>query len=691
MPRHFSEKGFTLIEMLVIAPIVILAIGAFLTVIISMTGQVLSSRGSNALAYDVQDAMNRIEQDVKLSTTFLATNNVTLTASEQQGYDNLAANFTNVDSVKGPSLILNMLATTNNPISTTSSLVYLTDQPNACASAQLKDNTPMTFNIVYFIKDNTLWRRTIMPSNYANTGVRCAAPWQQPSCAPNYTSSFCKTNDIKLVQDVTANDFSIQYFTTAGDTIPNTDASSTSASIQDRSKALQSTPTANISLTAHTTVAGRAIERSASIRATRLDTNASTIATLTTPTTPVQPKVTSTTTAPANAVFTWNAVDGATGYNFRYNIDGDTSAWQTGLTNQNIRSFTVPAPYNGAVVNAEVVAVNSAGTSPVTTNSVTIPIWMPLFLGNNWVAYSTQFTIPAYTKTKAGMVVLKGMLKAGAGTIAILPAGYRPSERVLFENSSNQTFGRMDVQITGAIDMVTGSNAWTSLDGINFMPDGTNFTNIVSFSNGWVNFGAAHATAAYMKDTDGRVHLKGLVKSGTATSGTPIFNLPVGYRPAEYSHLVNVNSEVQSHISVVGTSGDVLAKGGSNGYLSLMGVYFPSGRATGTSCTTQWCALPLVNGWAHYAAPYSTPQFTKSADGMVHIKGLVAAGAAGVMANIPAGGYCPKEQLLLTAANASGWGRIDITPGSGSGCTIVSSVVSSTWTSFDSISYMGEW
>lgn len=97
------EQGFTLIEMLVIAPIVVLAIGAFLTVIISMTGEVISSRGANALTYDVQDAISRIEQDVKLSTTFLATNNITLDPAEQQGYNNDGTNFTNVAGTSGTS------------------------------------------------------------------------------------------------------------------------------------------------------------------------------------------------------------------------------------------------------------------------------------------------------------------------------------------------------------------------------------------------------------------------------------------------------------------------------------------------------------------------------------------------------------------------------------------------------------
>jgi Tfp pilus assembly protein PilE len=149
-----SNRGFTLVEMLVIAPIVILAIGAFVTVIVSMVGEVLVSRSSNNLAYNVQDALNRIEQDVKLSSGYLAQNSITLDAANDQGYDDDAANFTNVGLASGSALILNAFATTGNPLSTTSSLVYLTGQPNACASSQISDNTPMTYNIVYYIRDN---------------------------------------------------------------------------------------------------------------------------------------------------------------------------------------------------------------------------------------------------------------------------------------------------------------------------------------------------------------------------------------------------------------------------------------------------------------------------------------------------------------------------------------------------------
>jgi type II secretory pathway pseudopilin PulG len=692
------QDGFTLIEMLVIAPIVILAIGAFLTVIISMTGEVLASRSSNALAYNVQDAINRIDQDVKLSSGFLAQNNITLTAGEAQGYNNDATNFTNVGGTSGTSLILNMLATDGNPLSSSSSLVYLADKPNACSSSQLKDNTPMTVNVVYFVKDSTLWRRTIMPSNYASTSAYCSTPWQRPSCAPNYTASFCKTNDIKLVEGVSSSGFFLEYLGSASSTTGNTVASDPTATVSARNTALYSVPTVSVSVLASTSTAGRTIERSASLRSTRLETNASTIAVVTPDTTPTAPTVTSTTTAPANAVFSWNAVSGATGYTVEYNING--GAWQTGFTNQNTRTYTVGAPYNGAVVNARVVAINSAGTSGYGSSSVTIPIWVPLLLGNNWVWYGSVFAVPAYTKTSSGLVVLKGLVKAGASNIATLPEGYRPAtnEWLMFENSSNQAVGRLDITDAGVLGFSVGNNAWYSLDGIAFMPSGAmTFTNFSSFLNSWQNFTPGSgdlrwALASYGTDSLGRVHTRGLVRSGTVADGTDIVTLPAGSRPAEYAHFVNVNSNAAGLVGIQST-GPIEAKGGGNSYLGMNTMFYPSGRATGATCTTQWCNLTLQNSWVHYGSPQSVPQYTKSADGVVVLKGLVRSGATSqVMATLPAN-YCPKEQLLLTVATAVGWGRVDITSGAaGTGCTItnVGGVVSTTWTSFDAIKFIAE-
>lgn len=47
--------------------------------------------------------------------------------------------------------------------------------------------------------------------------------------------------------------------------------------------------------------------------------------------------------------------------------------------------------------------------------------------------------------------------------------------------------------------------------------------------NSWANVGGANATAGYLKDPFGFVHLKGRV--GTGVSGTVAFVLPAGFRP----------------------------------------------------------------------------------------------------------------------------------------------------------------
>lgn len=96
------------------------------------------------------------------------------------------------------------------------------------------------------------------------------------------------------------------------------------------------------------------------------------------------------------------------------------------------------------------------------------------------------------------------------------------------------------------------------------------------FQNGWSNFDATvYAPASFYRRGD-RVHLRGLVKSGSAQ--VPIFTLPAGYRPA-LRELFAAEANLQAHARVdVANNGDVLvwgyATGGTNGYLSLAGITF---------------------------------------------------------------------------------------------------------------------
>ncbi|MDB5160414.1 MAG: hypothetical protein JWO99_677 [Candidatus Saccharibacteria bacterium] len=701
--KHQPQKGFTLVEMLVVAPIVILAIGAFLTAIIAMTGEVLASRASNTLSYNVQDALNRIEQDVKLSNSFLATNNVTLdptnnptTTNHNQGYNDDATAFTSIGGTSGTSLILNMVATTTNPISTSSSYVFLKNKPNDCSNPQ--GNTPFTYNIVYYIKNSTLYRRVIMPNNYTDTAnTVCSTPWQQPSCSPTYMAAqsgsvFCKTSDITLVSGVTATNFNLQYFNGEDTTSVNTPAATTTDPVA-RGTALQSATTVGVSIDAQQTAAGRAIERSAILRVSRLDSNASGVATITTDGAPAAPKVSSTLSEPTNVTFTWPKVTTATGYTFEYQIGA--GGWNTGFTNQPTQTFTVTTATHQNVVNVRVTAINAAGGSSYGTATVTIPLWTPFALQNTWTDYSPPFASAAYTKTAAGLIMLKGMVKGGSGIIGYLPVGYRPAMSIMFENSTNETGGRVDIRSDGSINMAVGSNAWYSLDGIAFMPAGTAFA-AVTYANGWGDYSPASGDPAwqsggYVYDGAGRVELTGLIRAGTTTSGTTMAMLPPGYRPPEYMHILNDVGNAPTHFSVDST-GNILAKGYGNNYLSLQYTFFPSSRIAGSTCTTQWCALPLQNSWTFYGGLYSVPQYTKSTiDNVVMLKGLIKGGSSpsAAIATLPAG-YCPAEKLLLATASNGVWSRLDVVRNADGTCNLSPSGGSTTWLSLDNIHYIAE-
>ncbi len=283
------HPGFTLVEMLIIAPIVILMIGIFISAIVSMTGDVLATRASNSMAYNIQDALNRIQSDVNLSGSFLATNNINVISP--QGYnDNDATPFHNANSSSaiGQILILNTYATTSNPTILTRNIVYISNQPNSCSNALVNQNQPLMMNIVYFVKNNTLWRRVIAPANYATTGCVNGSvdkPWQQPSCSATATGTMCVAKDEKLVDNIQSGGFCVSYFTTPGantsganacnDPLASSTANDGSQTDNVRQAALQTASTISVTISAANTIAGRDITQSGTIRSISPNNNTS--------------------------------------------------------------------------------------------------------------------------------------------------------------------------------------------------------------------------------------------------------------------------------------------------------------------------------------------------------------------------------------------------------------------------------
>lgn len=708
-----KSNGFTLVEMMVVAPIVILAIGAFIALIVNLTGEIMSSRGSNVLTYDIQNALGRIEDDIKLSSGFLATSSVPLTAANPQGRGavNSTTPFTS-SGVDGNALILNTIVTDGNPLSLDTQFIYLSDAPNNCVnSEEYRRNTPMTMNIVYFLRkvntsDETysLWRRAILPANYADTNAYCGskAPWQQPNCI-NTTprSNFCRTNDEELVKNIQLADFRVEYFTSAGSSSPVTVTGNAS---------LQPVTTTSISLTSTSTIAGRDVTASAALRASRLDTNASAVGIPPAPATSLAaPNVSSTVSDGHNVKFTWPRVAGATSYTIQYSVNGGTDSAVISL-DSNTREYVTNDGWNGDMVSAKVIARNSVTQSSEATNTTLIPLWSPLLLKGNWTDYGGTYGTAAYTKTRTGMIMFRGLIKnatytSGGQVLATIPADYAPKDgRMIFGVSTHDSVsGRIDVSPPASDDpdafanvsISVGSGSWISLESIRYDLPETRSGGLSPYArtnpgllNSWANYANGYAPASYALDpTSRRVFTQGLVRYGTIADNTPIFALPSGVAPAMYTHLAS-RSTVFAGIGANTTH--LLAKGnGTNGYLSLNSVFY-----SGTGVT--WTAPTLGNGWVNYGSGNSTAGYTRStnetangtSNGVVGLRGLIRAGtttSGTALFTLPAG-HRPANRILYTVYSNTAYGRLDILPDG----RVFFMVGSNGWYSLDGVTFLAD-
>ena len=194
-----KSAGFTLIEVLLIAPIIILIIGVFIALIVNLTGESLVLRENNSILYDVQNSLDDIELAVNKSSTFV---DGTPLMPPPFGKDNNNASFTAETGVGlADSLILLSPATTQNPYSPDRVLISTGAAPCNAAGSLLY------FYTIYFVYGDTLKKRTVVP-----TTASCAGSWQRSSCTNG--SPTCGSKDEILATGLTDDktSFKVDYF-----------------------------------------------------------------------------------------------------------------------------------------------------------------------------------------------------------------------------------------------------------------------------------------------------------------------------------------------------------------------------------------------------------------------------------------------------------------------------------------------
>lgn len=213
-----AQTGFTLVEVLIVAPLALLVISGFVALMVTLTGDVLASNARTRLIQKTDVALERFEQDVRFTNEFRATS---FTPSVPQGRGNDAqafdvyAPFPGTNNVTyGTIRILRSYATDKNPLDPTKKLIYTSVGGGACGTATETQNQPLKYDIVYYTKRDagtsgstderlSLWRRIIFdPTGLTQLCGSATAIWQKSTCAPGGSGTPCQAEDEKIIDNV---------------------------------------------------------------------------------------------------------------------------------------------------------------------------------------------------------------------------------------------------------------------------------------------------------------------------------------------------------------------------------------------------------------------------------------------------------------------------------------------------------
>ena len=256
-----------------------------------------------------------------------------------------------------------------------------------------------------------------------------------------------------------------------------------------------------------------------------------------------------------------------------------------------------------------------------------------------------------YGKDPDGIVYLRGQVGPPVDVqfpwvIGTLPAGYRPSTRVILAPASFPWWvSEVDVDPNGdvVLQKAATSTATQSRGQVYF---GTNTfaaaastimtdTTLGAGNAGWTNRGSAYAPFSGGVDRSGLAHLSGVLKTSQAwNAGDVIGNLPVELRPASPVMAKATAGTLGLARLDIMPSGDIVLQGWS---LGATDYYLDGEQLPGT---TDWISLesityatagsPLVwtspaygDGWASYGNGFPGAELTVDANRSAHLRGVV--------------------------------------------------------------------
>lgn len=217
--QDHSQKGFTIVELAIVVPILIVTVIVLFESLFSLVRSSALNRTAIDITYETQNALSAIENDTILTNTFLPTTDSAVTDpykptthSGQWSYlGNEAGDPNRV-------LILRVYNTTGNPLSVDRKPAFLTDE--GCDPSTIYFNEVLQYNLIYFVQNGTLYRRHALDT----TKSTCETPYQKQSCPSLATLGLpsrhtaCAADDEVVARNV--REFSVQYYPSKNSTTP---------------------------------------------------------------------------------------------------------------------------------------------------------------------------------------------------------------------------------------------------------------------------------------------------------------------------------------------------------------------------------------------------------------------------------------------------------------------------------------
>jgi competence protein ComGC len=200
-----NNHGFTLIEVLIMSPIIMITVVLLMSYLFNQYGQLTKQGALINLQVEAQSIIFGMQDDILFAKSFESDKNANLTDTYQPGGGWSSA-------TTPPTLIISDLALTTNKRSENRKPVYINTL--GCAPDDvLQQNDELYNNTIYFVSGGTkLFKRTLSAPAAMST---CGTSFQKQTCPSANSSPTCPPD--KLLTDK-LNTFSVTYYDT-GNTV----------------------------------------------------------------------------------------------------------------------------------------------------------------------------------------------------------------------------------------------------------------------------------------------------------------------------------------------------------------------------------------------------------------------------------------------------------------------------------------